>query len=117
MGTQKQLFKNELLINAIRIWCQEVHANAIAKGFWDAPRNDGELIALMHSELSEALEGLRRGLHDEHCPDFLNVEIEMADCVIRIMDMCCARGWRLGEAMSAKMEFNATRPHKHGKKF
>jgi len=38
-----------------------VHANAKAKGFWDKERNDGEALALIHSEVSEALEALRRG--------------------------------------------------------
>lgn len=98
--------------------CQDIHKWAIEKGFWDIDRNDGECIALMHSELSEVLESLRNGSPpDEHCPSFNNTEIELADAVIRIMDFCAARGLRLPEAIQAKMNYNVTRPYKHGKKF
>ena len=94
-----------------------VHALAIAKGWWEAERNEGELIALMHSELSEALEGLRHGNPpSDHIPAFSAVEEEFADVIIRIMDHADAKGYRVGEAVEAKLAFNRTRPHKHGGK-
>lgn len=81
-------------------------------------RNEGEMIGLMHSELSEALEGLRHGNPpSEHIPEFNCMEEELADTVIRIADLCKAKGYRLGEAIEAKMAFNEGRPYKHGKKF
>jgi NTP pyrophosphatase (non-canonical NTP hydrolase) len=96
---------------------KQVHQTAKEKGWWDTERNDGEVIALMHSELSEALEALRHGNPpDDKIPKFSGAEAELADVIIRIMDMAPARGWRVAEAIVAKMAFNATRPHKHGGK-
>lgn len=95
----------------------EVHANSRAHGWWDSDRNDGEMIALMHSELSETLEALRHGNPpDSHIPEFSGAEAELADVVIRAMDMAAARGYRLGEAIAAKHEYNRSRPYKHGGK-
>lgn len=90
---------------------------AVSKGWWKGDRNNGEIIALMHSELSEALEGLRHGNPaSEHIPAFSAVEEEFADVVIRIMDVALARGWKVADAIVAKIEFNRGREYMHGGK-
>ena len=73
---------------------------------------------LMVSELGEALEGYRHGNPpDSHCPEYTSLEVELADCVIRIMDFSKGFNLRLGEAIKAKHEYNKSRPFKHGKRF
>jgi NTP pyrophosphatase (non-canonical NTP hydrolase) len=96
----------------------EVHQMARDKGLWDQERNQGEMIALMHSELSEGLEALRKNLVSDHIPDFTGIEEELADVIIRIMDFGHAFNLQIAQAVIAKIKFNATRPHRHGgKKF
>ena len=116
-----------------------VHQTAVDKGWWDecytcfnitatdgrvtrsgfdpAIRNTGEAIALMHSELSEALEYARKGNGpSDHIPKFSGVEEEFADVIIRIMDYSKANNLDVSGAIIAKARFNATREHKHGGK-
>ena len=69
-----------------------------------------EKLALIHSEVSEAMEGHRKGLQDDKLPHRPMLEVELADAVIRIADLCGALGYDLGGAIAEKMAFNAVRP-------
>jgi len=83
----------------------------------DSDYNFGTKIALMHAELSEALESYRMGdPQSDHIPEFSGVEEEYADVIIRIMNDAERHGFRVAEAMLAKQKFNAGRPYKHGGK-
>ncbi|NHN33513.1 hypothetical protein G9U52_27230 [Paenibacillus sp. S3N08] len=98
----------------------EAHQNAINKGWYEEPRTFGEVIALMHSELSEALEDHRngRGLQEVYFEGEkpCGIPVELADTVIRIFDTCGHLGIDLETAIRIKMDYNATREIRHGGK-
>lgn len=96
------------LAQGICKWCEH-------QGFWPkdgAPTTvkKAEKIALIHSEVSECLEAIRKG-------DSFNEAEELADAVIRILDYCGYYGIDLGAAIEAKMLQNYQRPFRHGKQF
>lgn len=111
-------------------YAAEVHA-ANAKWWTDLHtgeplrRNVGELIALCHSELSEALEGHRKDLQDTHLPHRKMFEVELADVLIRVFDLAAGFGLDLQTAYTEKMQYNSVRAdHQsearkaaHGKKY
>lgn len=99
---------------------QELHASQMATaGFSEKPFNVGEFLMLITSELAEALEWARHGNgNSDHIKNFLGIEEELADVVLRIMHGAERNGWNISQAVVAKMAYNATRPHKHsGKEF
>ena len=86
------------------------HNNAKDKGFWDNPRETGTLLALIHSEASEALEADRNGDRD-------NFEEELADILIRVADLAGGKGIDLESAVTNKIARNFQRSYKHGKEY
>ncbi len=72
-------------------------------------RNVPEMLALIHSEVSEALEGYRKNLNDSHLPNRLSVEVELADALIRIVDLAGYLNLDLGGAYTEKLCYNAKR--------
>lgn len=108
----------------IELWHRiagRIHSTNKQKGFWPAnveDRNKSEAIMLVVTELAEGVEGIRHGNPpDDKVPDFTSAEAEMADAIIRLMDMGEGFRWRIAEALVAKQEYNTTRAHKHGKLF
>lgn len=109
---------NEKEKEAVDTLAKKCYSNSYEHGFWDVtPRNKAEMICLIHSELSECLEGVRDHSEDKHCPEFTSEEVELADAMIRILDYAFGHNLRLSDAMTAKMKFNINRPPKHGKNF
>ena len=123
---------------------EAIHKTAVEHGFWTDDRNFGEMIALMHSELSEALEEHRAGRkpfylfdtvaevkHEMLPQDYLRLPeetkarlkpegaaVELLDCVIRILDTLYKQvGDDIEAIMQSKMQYNQTREFMHGKKY
>jgi len=119
---------------------KQIHQNAIAKGFYENEINIGEKLCLVHSEVSEALEAVRKDhytdlnkewhiarfskMDDDVC--FINefelyvknsFEDELADTIIRVLDLSAYKNIDIESHIKAKMRYNSTRPHKHGKNF
>jgi len=104
------------LANSINAFSKKCYQASVDGGWWHnletnepKERNKAEMICLMHSELSEAMEGVRKNLMDDKLPNRKMEEVEMADTVIRIMDYCAGHGLDLGGAMIEKINFNAQR--------
>lgn len=133
-------------MRTIEDWQKLIHDNAVSKGFWDSNKDfkkikqgeeaqfsgyliteeqfvrymiDGnrvEKIALVITELSEAIEAIRSGNPpDDKVPKYSALAVELGDATIRIYDLAGKLGIDLEKVIAAKHEFNTKRPYKHGR--
>ena len=98
---------------------EKSHDIAISKGWWDKEREIPELIALIHSELSEALEEYRVSenldiRYENNKPE--GIVVELADVLIRIFDLSGKYKIDLKKALETKLKYNETREYRHGNK-
>lgn len=124
------------LRNMINKLSKEIHENNVKKGFYEDEKNIGEMLCLIHSEVSEALEADRKNMYVDKRMDVINgwvrdedfkesfkdnvkdtFEDELADVMIRVMDLAEHKGIDLEEHIKAKMRYNSLREFKHGKKY
>lgn len=118
---------------------RQIHQNNKEKGFWDNERNTGELLMLVVSELGEAMEAHRKGKFADHKlfdreieanPEHNNTlefafkhhikdtfEDEVADAIIRLLDLSAGLGINIEWHIQKKIEYNKTRGRLHGKKY
>lgn len=97
----------------------EIHALAREKGWWPANRNIPEVLCLIHSEISEALEEYRKGKGTVYYGESGKPEgmfVELADAMIRIMDLAGYLGIDLEKVINIKHEYNQSRSYRHGGK-
>lgn len=102
--------------NTFNDFCAMVFADNVEAGWYTdlatgerKDRNVGELLMLIVSEVAEGMEGYRKSLQDDKLPRRSMLEVEMADAVIRIADLCGYLGLDLGGAIEEKRAYNANR--------
>ena len=113
--------RGKTIMTGINEVAKQIHENAVDHGWWDEERGFPEVLVLIHSEVSEALEEYRNGRLPTEVYTGNNgkpegIPIELADVIIRVLDYCGYAGIDIDAAISQKHEYNRTRPYRHGGK-
>lgn len=108
--------KPTTLADAVNMLVDACHGASVRGGWWHdlatgkpLQRNKLEMIALIHSEVSEAVEGVRKSVNDDHLPQYPMEDVEMADALIRIFDYIGGHKLRSSDALVDKLAYNANR--------
>lgn len=115
---QKTGFSRDEVLVAMNVVQAVCHGMAKTAGWWNQddpytskanPMHFSNKLCLIHSEISEAMEGDRKKLNDDKLPHREMREVELADALIRIADLCGGYEMDLAGAVVEKIEFNASR--------
>jgi NTP pyrophosphatase (non-canonical NTP hydrolase) len=105
----ENLQKDFEIVGNINGLATEIYHQNLKAGWYDKPRETGTRLMLIVSEIAEAMEGDRKGLQDDHLPHRSMLEVELADAIIRILDLCGYENLDIGGAIMEKLEYNKDR--------
>ena len=111
-----QDYTKEEVIKAMDMLADICHSASSRGGWWHSletgeplERNKLEMLCLIHSEVSEACEGVRKGINDDHLPQYKMEDVEIADTFVRCFDYVGGHGLKTAEAFVDKLIYNASR--------
>jgi len=112
LNEEPEVTREAQLAAALNILAYDIHDDATSAGWWEDGWDNYVLctkLMLVVSEVSEAMEGLRKSQWDDHLPERKMVEVEVADAIIRLLDFAGVLSMDIGGAVMEKLEYNRNR--------